>query len=102
MSGSRLVCAGCGWRAPDGAALPFRCAHSGSGDVDHVLTHRLGAESVLDRGDDDNPFVRFRECLWAWHAARARGVGDSEFVDRVRRLDERIAAVDGQGFRVTP
>ena len=102
MSRSRLVCAGCGWQAPDDAAVPFRCLHSGSDDVDHVLTHQLGAGSALDRGDSDNPFVRFRECLWAWHAAQARGIGDAEFVDRVRRLDERVAAVDGHGFRVTP
>ena len=102
MTGSRLVCAGCGWEPPAGTMYPFRCAHSGSDDVDHVLEHRLGAEAVLDRGDDDNPFVRYRESLYAWHAARARGIGDSAFVDRVRRLDESIAAVDGRGFRVTP
>jgi len=99
---SRLVCAGCGWEPPAGTRYPFRCERSGSDDIDHVLEHRLGAEAVLIRSDDDNPFVRFRECLYAWHAARARGMADGAFVDLVRRLDERIAAVDGHGFRSTP
>ncbi len=102
MTASRLVCAGCGWSPPPGAAAPFRCAHAGSDDVDHVLEHRLGAHAVLDRGDDANPFVRFREGLYAWHAAQARGMSDAAFVDLVRRIDDRIAAVDGHGFRVTP
>lgn len=102
MSGSRLVCAGCGWEPPAGTMYPFRCARSGSDDVDHVLEHRLGADAVLDRGGDDNPFVRYREGLYAWHAARAHGLGDGAFVDLVRRLDDSIAAVDGHGFRVTP
>jgi len=81
---------------------PFRCECSGSDDVDHVMEHRVAADAVLDRDDDDNPFVRYRECLYAWHAARARGMSDSAFVDLVRRLDDRIAAVDGHGFRATP
>jgi threonine dehydratase len=97
-----LVCAGCGWEPPAGTLYPFRCARWGSDDADHVFEHRLGAEAVLDRGDDTHPFVRYRESLYAWHAARARGIGDGAFVDRVRRLDDAIAAVDGHGFRVTP
>ena len=99
---SRLVCAGCGWEPPEGTRYPFRCARSGTDDVDHVLEHRLARAAALDRGDDANPFVRHRECLYAWHAARARGIGDRAFVDLVRRLDDRIAAVDGHGFRATP
>jgi len=102
VTGSRLVCTGCGWEPPPGAACPFRCAHSGRDDCDHVLAHRLGADAVLDRGVDENPFVRYRECLYAWHAARARGMSDTAFINLVRRLDDRIAAVDGRGFRVTP
>ena len=102
MTGSRLACSGCGWQPPADAPYPFRCAHSGSDDGDHVITHRLGADAVLDHGDDENPFVRYRECLYAWHAARVRGMSDAAFVDRVRRIDERIAVLDGHGFRVTP
>lgn len=102
MSASRLVCAGCGWQAPAGLAQPFRCGHSNVGDVDHVLAHVPGAGFLPDRGPDANPFVRYRECLWAWHAAHQRGIGDAAFVARVRQLGEAIAAVDGHGFRVTP
>ena len=70
--------------------------------MDHVIEHRLAADAVLDHGDDANPFVRYRECLYAWHAARMRGISDVAFVDLVRRVDDQIAAVDGRGFRVTP
>ena len=61
MTRSRLVCAGCGWEAGAGAVAAFRCPHACSDDGDHVLTHRLGMQAVLDRGDDENPFVRHRE-----------------------------------------
>ena len=116
VQGSRLVCSGCGWQAPlDAVAVPaqtdapatalpapFTCPVHGTGDIDHVLVHRLAAHAVPDRADDPNPFVRHRESLYAWHAARARGIGDAAFVDTVRRFDERIARVDGHGFAVTP
>ncbi len=102
MTLSRLVCAGCGWEPGAGTVAAFRCPKSGSDDRDHVLTHRLGTQAVLDRGDDENPFVRHRECLYAWHVARERGWSDAAFVDLVRRLDERITAVDSHGFRITP
>ncbi len=102
MTGSRLTCAGCGWEPPKDATYPFRCARSGSDDRDHVLVHRLDVGAVLDHDDDENPFVRYRECLYAWHAARARGIGDDKFIDLVRRIDDGIAAVDGRGFRETP
>ena len=106
MSGSKLVCAGCGWQASARLKYPFRCLHSGVGDVDHVLAHVWadvpGAGFVPDGEKDPNPFVRYRQSLWAWHAAQQRGVDDAAFVAGVRRLDEAIAAVDGHGFRVTP
>lgn len=102
MPASRLVCAGCGWAAPVDATYPFRCPHAGSDDVDHVLAHALPAGVVLDRADDAHPFIRHREALFAWHAARARGGSDAAFVDLVRRLDDRVAAVDARGFHATP
>ena len=102
MTASRLVCAGCGWSPPAESATPFRCAQAGCDDVDHVLEHKLAVGANLVRDNDENPFVRHRECLYAWHAARARGMSDAAFVALVRRIDERIATVDGHGFRVTP
>jgi threonine synthase len=99
---SRLACAGCGWEPPADAVYPFRCERSGSDDTDHVVEHRLAADATIDRSDDANPFVRHRECLYAWHAARARGMSDAAFVGLVGRIDDAIAAVDGHGFRATP
>jgi threonine dehydratase len=102
LSQSALVCAACGWQPAADAPYPFACARRGQGDVDHVLEHRLAGDAVLDRNDSANPFVRFREALYAWHAARARGWSDADFVSLVQRLDDAVARVDGHGFAVTP
>lgn len=102
MNRSALVCVACGWQAATDARYPFACAHRGQGDGEHLLEHRLARDAVLDRHDNANPFVRFRETLYAWHAARARGWSDADFVGLVQRLDEAIARVDGHGFTITP
>ena len=44
------------------------------------------------------PFVRYRRMLRSWVEAE----DDEWFVDRVGRLDEAVAGVDGHGFEVTP
>ena len=69
---------------------------------EHLLEHRLAGDAVLDRNDSANPFVRWREALYAWHAARARGWSDADFVSLVQRLDDAVAGVDGHGFTITP
>jgi threonine dehydratase len=92
----------CGWQPASDARYPFVCAHRGQGDGEHVLEHHLAGDAVLDRNDSANPFVRWREALYAWHAARARGWSDAEFVSLVQRLDDAIAGVDGHGFSITP
>jgi len=100
-----LVCAGCGWTAPDTSSLryPFRCPNAGTDDADHVVTRRLDAGHVAAaQGDNSNSFIRHRELFTAWHAARTMGMTDAAYVDLVRVLDEKVAAVDGRGFRVTP
>ena len=51
---------------------------------------------------DENPFLRYRERLDSWAAARAGGMDDEQFVQLVTRLDDAVAAVDGRGFRITP
>ncbi len=104
-------CTACGWTAPEDELLPFRCGRRGDG-ADHVLT-RSWIPSLLPphgnpwleealRQDDPHPFVRYRHAFHAWHFARARGMDDREWIDRVRDLDRRVAEVDGSGFRVTP
>jgi threonine synthase len=102
LSRSSLVCVACGWQPASDARYPFACAHRGQGDCEHLLEHRLAGDAVLDRNDSANPFVRWREALYAWHAARARGWSDADFVSLVQRLDDAIAGVDGHGFTITP
>lgn len=101
----RLVCAGCGWTAPDAGTLryPFRCPNAGTDDMDHVVTRQLRSAYRAATADDDaNPFVRHRALFTAWHIARTNGMTDAAYVGLVRALDEKIAAVDGHGFRITP
>jgi len=96
---SRLVCAGCGAAAADPFA--FRCPNAvRHDDVDHVLRRRLDSdEARFPGGDrDSNPFLRYRSLLHAAHL----GLPDEDFCALVRKLDARVAAVDGHGFTVTP
>jgi len=98
---SRLVCAGCGAAPDPREPYPFRCPNAvRDDDVDHVLRRELdpSALSFPADGEDDNPFLRYRTGLHAYHA----GLEDGEFVSLVRRLDDMVASVDGHGFRVTP
>lgn len=100
-----LRCEGCGWRPPPLRAtpFPFRCAHHGEGEVDHLLAPSLDTRSALwPEGGDDNPFVRYRDLLLCYSAARALGLSDDAYVSIVKELDARVASVDGKGFRVTP
>jgi len=102
LSRSSLVCVACGWQPAADARYPFACVRRGQGDGEHLLDHRLADEAVLDRNDGANPFVRWREALYAWHAARARGWSDADFVGLVQRLDDAVARIDGHGFAITP
>ena len=99
---TRLACAGCGAAAsePD----PFRCPNAGRGDdVDHVLRRTLDLERLrFPRGDEQNPFVRYRTLLHSYHLGLRHGISDESFCDLVRALDANVAAVDGRGFAVTP
>ena len=101
---SRLVCAGCEAEPDPSDPFPFRCPNAGRGDVDHVLQRTLDTSRVrFPTGDPEpNPFVRYRQLLHAYHVALAGGIADAEFCALVRRLDDRVAAVDGHGFAVTP
>jgi threonine synthase len=100
---SRLICAGCGWTAADDEPLPFRCPNSGKDDTDHIVARSLDTgELSWPAGGEQNPFVRYRELLRAYHVARARGMSDADYVDLVELLDKEVAAVDGHGFARTP
>ncbi len=56
----------------------------------------------VERDDEPNPYLRWRELLWAHHRAIAAGWSDDRFVGVVRDLDVQVAEVAGTGFRVTP
>jgi threonine synthase len=99
---STLVCAGCGTALGPDEPYPFRCPHAGEGDVDHVLRRLLGDGSAWPAFEDPRPFVRWRGLLHSYRFGRAHGLTDGELVELVTRLDRRVAAVDGHGFRVTP
>jgi threonine synthase len=94
-----LVCAGCGHRLRDGAPLRLSCPKARAGDdIDHVLAREVEPATLHFPPDGEpNPFVRYRRLLYGYHVARAKGRGDDSIV-----LDRRVAATDGNGFRITP
>jgi threonine synthase len=96
-----LACAGCGASA---APFTLRCPNARPGeDVDHVIARHIDPAAMDPTpAPDANPFVRYRTRFHAWHLARAAGWPDERYVELVRALDERVAVVDGHGFRVTP
>ena len=67
------------------------------------MTRILDPDRVtFPRDAEPDPFVRFRRLTHAWQVATAAGMPDADFVARVRRLEDRVAAVDGRAFRETP
>jgi threonine synthase len=98
-----MVCSGCGAASDPAEPFPFCCPHAGDGG-DHVLRRSLDLDAVAFPLNDSepDPFIRFRSFLYAYHLARAHGMGDEAFVALVRRLDDEVARVDGGGFSVTP
>jgi len=51
---------------------------------------------------EQNPFVAYRHHLDLYHRAMEAGLEDAAYVDVVNEADERVAKVQGVGFRVTP
>ena len=82
--------------------LPFRCPGAVDGDdVDHVLVRSVsGAEAGETVGQ--NPFIRYRHRMLAYHLALRHGLTDADYCGLVEDLDGAVARVDGRGFRVTP
>jgi threonine synthase len=99
-----VVCAGCGYRAPDDEPYPFRCAIArGGDDVDHVMARELDpAHVAFPDGDEPNPFVRYRRLFHWYHVGRGHGMSDGDLVALVEDLDGAVALVDGRGFVETP
>ncbi len=100
---STLVCAGCGATVPPDDPYPFRCPNAGKGDVDHVLQRHLDLSGTrFPDGEEPSPFVRYRKLLHSYRFGLAGGLHDEDLRATIERLDERVAAVDGHGFEVTP
>lgn len=99
-----MACSACGAEVAGLTALPFRCPAARAGDdVDHVLAKRLAPDRVtFARAEDEHPFLRYRELLHTYQAARRGGLSDEDWAALVTSLDAAVAAVDGRGFRVTP
>ncbi len=54
------------------------------------------------RGEEPNPFVRYRTLLHPYHVARAGGLPDAAYLGVVQALDAAVAQIDGHGFVATP
>ena len=97
-----FVCHGCGAAVDPTRAFPFACPNAGAtGDVDHVLVAPAEARGRA-KGDEDNPFLRYRHWLTPYRLARAVGLSDAAWAELVGELDLHLQRIDGRGFRVTP
>jgi threonine synthase len=98
---AELRCAGCGARAEE--PYPFRCPAASPGDdIDHLIARAAPPEVDIPTEGDDNPFIRYRRLQYSWDLATERGMSDGDYVALVQGLDDRVADVDGGGFRITP
>jgi threonine synthase len=107
MSAFRLVCAGCGTPvAPIHVEPhPFRCRSADvMPEIDHVVTKTIDpGQLAWPAGADDNPFLRYRTLLYSHDVASGFSRKEApDYRDLVTSLDDRVAAVSGQRFRITP
>ena len=102
----RVHCHGCGAVVGPDEPLPFRCPGAVPGDdVDHLLVRHITAapgESLAYDRDERRVFARYRQRLFSRHLALAGGLDDSLYVRVLGALDDRVAAIDGDGFCRTP
>lgn len=97
-----FLCHGCGARVVVDVTLPFACPDARDGDdIDHVLVPEDGPATFAPEADE-NPFLRYRALLSPYRLALAKGLSDDAWGDLVGALDQKLVAVDGRGFRVTP
>jgi threonine synthase len=88
-----------------GATAGFRCPNaSRAPKIDHVMEWDPIAAGVNEWPFEQsiNPFVRYRTLHHSYWLARARGLSDEAYVERVLRIDRAIAGVAGTGFLITP
>ncbi|HKS84740.1 MAG TPA: pyridoxal-phosphate dependent enzyme [Pseudolabrys sp.] len=56
----------------------------------------------LDEKADLNPFIRYRRLISSYRLCRVLGLADEGWSEIVSRLGDRLLAVDGRNFRITP
>jgi len=110
-----LHCSACGAITTD--PLASRCPDAVPGDdIDHVLVPPDPPASAWPAGDEHDgaargespdappadPFVRYRRLLYPYRLHRAWGGDDTSYLLLVERLEQRIEALDGRRFHVTP
>jgi threonine synthase len=94
-------CAVCGAEVDIGTPSPWRCPKATDDDRHHVL-EIVRRPAPLRPVTDPHPFVAYGPEL-AWQAfALDRGMTAEAAAALVRQVDERVAAVAGVGFSVTP
>jgi len=96
-----LVCAACGQRIDPRSQAPYRCPRAGD-DRDHLLNVQLSADTAFEfAADAAQPFARYAELLYPFHAAKSAGWPAARYAKAVRRLDEQLEEVAGVGLRCT-
>jgi threonine synthase len=111
--GVTLRCTGCATvvdpldPVSGGPTAGFACPNAQRAPrIDHVLVwepHTNGVTAWPMEGNI-NPFIRYRTLHHSYWLARARGLSDQQYIDRVGRIDQAIAGVtpEGHGFVITP
>ncbi len=80
-----------------GAEAGFRCPNADRATrIDHVLVWEPHTNGVTQWPTDPNinPFIRYRTLHHSYWLARARGLTDQQYIDRVGRLDQAVGNVD--------
>lgn len=102
MSDSTFICHGCGAMLDSARALPFACpnAKRENDDIDHVLV-AMDGDGIIAKTETD-PFLRYRALLSSYRIGRKTGLSDDAWAGMVGSLEDRLKAVDGRAFSVTP
>ncbi len=102
MSGPVFLCHGCAAMVDSARDLPFACPNAGgdNDDTDHVLVAADGGGAFAEGQAD--PFLRYRTMLSPYRLGCSLGLSDDVWAEIVGTLEDRLFAVEGRTFRVTP
>ena len=92
----------CGASVDIAEPMVFRCPNATADDPHHTLQIVQHDEPLKRASNDSNPFVAYQP-YFAWDAfAEASGMTPKARTALVIATDERVAAVAGTGFAITP